>query len=595
MRPVVPPPQTLPLLQTGVLTIHMGGIAPSQEQERAILSPGNLLVRAGAGSGKTEVLARRFVALIAGDIEGAQPLAPEQIAAITFTEKATYDMRERIALVLEERITKELPGERLTHLLRARRMLPLAHISTIHAFCQRILAENPLEAGLAPGFEVIDEYESRAYRERVCEQALVDAVRRNDAGALRLMEARGMRGGIYREGALDILMRIVGELERFGYTPEWIVEVTEAGVRRCAGSHGNINELAHRLAALVHELLKVKGLTVAAETRIHRLRARWTEIRSRLTAFDEHCEPGELDVVREICGAIPDARGGLKERVESIRELATKNGGRFGLEGALIEAYGAHRAIKPATEVARLVANVARKLAEAKERDGVVTFDDLLTQTQRMLSANAAVAQRYRSTLRAMLVDEYQDTDPIQDAIVELLTDPSGDSTAPQLFIVGDEKQSIYRFRGADVTVFNRERRSTPTPVPLRENRRSTHNILNFVNALAGYVMRPSENGGEAAKPYRVQWTANHELKPIRGTAHEPAVEYLAAVTGDGSATQKRAVEAGALACRIKSLVESGAPIADPRDKTVRPTRYGDIAILMRAFTDVAIYERALV
>jgi ATP-dependent helicase/nuclease subunit A len=595
MRPVVPPPQTLPLLQTGELTIHMRGVAPSLEQERAILSPGNLLVRAGAGSGKTEVLARRLVALIAGDIEGAHPLAPEQIAAITFTEKATYDMRERIAQVLEERITEEPPGERFTHLVRARRLLPLAHISTIHAFCQRILAENPLEAGLAPGFEVIDEYESRAYRERVCEQALVDAVRGNDRGAAHLMEARGMRGGIYREGALDILMRIVGELERFGYPPEWIVEATEAGVRRCADSHGNINELARKLAKLIDELLRARDLTAGAEAKIAPLRRGWTEMRHRLTALDENHQPGEFEVVRDICDATPDARGRLQQRVIEIRELATKGGGRFGLAGALIEAYGTHRAIEPATEVGRLVADIARKLAEAKERDGVVTFDDLLTRTQRMLSNNATVARRYRATLRAMLVDEYQDTDPIQDAIVDLLTDPSGDRPAPQLFIVGDEKQSIYRFRGADVTVFNRERRSTPTPVPLRENRRSTHNILNFVNAVTGYVMRASENGGEAAKPYRVEWTVHHELKPIRETANEPAVEYIAAVTGDGSATQKRGVEAGVLAHRIKSLIESGAPIVDPRDKTVRPTRYGDIAILMRAFTDVAIYERALV
>ncbi len=269
----------------------MRGIAPSPEQERAILSPGNLLVRAGAGSGKTEVLARRFVALIAGDIEGAQPLAPEQIAAITFTEKATYDMRERIALVLEERITKEPPGERLTHLVRARRLLPLAHISTIHAFCQRILAENPLEAGLAPGFEVIDEYESGAYRERVCEQALVDAVRRNDAGALRLMGARGMRGGIYREGALDILMRIVGELERFSYPPEWIVEATVAGVRRCADSHGNINELAHRLAALVDELLNARDLPPGAVSKVSALCNQWPEMRQRLVAIEETSDP----------------------------------------------------------------------------------------------------------------------------------------------------------------------------------------------------------------------------------------------------------------------------------------------------------------
>jgi len=570
------------------------GIAPSEEQERAILSPSNLLVRAGAGSGKTEVLARRFVALIAGDIEGAQPLAPEQIAAITFTEKATYDMRERIAHVLERRAAKEPPGERLTHLVRARRLLPLAHISTIHAFCQRILAENPLEAGLAPGFEVIDEYESRAYRERVCEQVLVDAVRGNHPGALHLMEARGMRGGIYREGALDILMRIVGELERFGCPPEWIVEVTNAGVRRCADSHGNINELAHRLAALVDELLHARDLPPGAAIKVSALCNQWPVMCQRLIAIEETSDPASFEVVREVCAALPNASGRLKQRVESIRELATKNGGHFGLEGALIEAYGAHRAIKPATEVAHLIARVAATLEEAKRRDGIVTFDDLLTRTQRMLRDNAVVARRYRTTLRAMLVDEYQDTDPIQDAIVELLTDPSGDA-APRLFIVGDEKQSIYRFRGADVTVFNRERRSTPTPVPLRENRRSTHNILNFVNALTGYVMRSSEDGGNAAKPYRVEWTTNHELKPIRKTANEPAVEYIAAVTGDGGATQKRRIEAGALAHRIKSLVESGAPIVDPRDETVRPTRYGDIAILMRAFTDVAIYERALV
>jgi ATP-dependent helicase/nuclease subunit A len=573
----------------------MRGIAPSPEQERAILSPGNLLVHAGAGSGKTEVLARRFVALIAGDIEGAEPLAPEQIAAITFTEKATYDMRERIAQVLEERITKEPPGERLTHLVRARRLLPLAHISTIHAFCQRILAENPLEAGLAPGFEVIDEYESRAYRERVCEQALVDTVRRNDAGALHLMEARGMRGGIYREGALDILMRIVGELERLGCPPEWIVETTDAGVRRCADSHGNINGLAQGLAALVDELLRARDLPPSAAIKVSALGNQWPGMRRRLVAMGEASEPAAFEVVRELCAALPRASGGLKQRVEAIRKLAAKNGGRFGLAGTLIEAYGAHRAIEPATEVARLIADVARKLAEAKERDGVVTFDDLLTRTQRMLSDNTAVAHRYRSTLRAMLVDEYQDTDPTQDAIVELLTEPSGDGPAPQLFIVGDEKQSIYRFRGADVTVFNRERRSTPTPVPLRENRRSTHNILNFVNALTGYVMRSSDDGGNAAKPYRVEWTVDHELKPIRETAHEPAVEYIAVIDGDESATQKRGVEAGVLVHTIKSLVESDALIVDPRDETLRPTRYGDIAILMRAFTDVAIYERALV
>src|SRR5260370_18150337 len=107
--------------------------------------------------------------------------------------------------------------------------------------------------------------------------------------------------------------------------------------------------------------------------------------------------------------------------------------------------------------------------------------------------------------------------------------------------------------------------------------------------------MRSSDNGGNAAKPYRVEWTVNHELKPIRETASEPAVEYLAAVIGDGSATQKRGVEAGALARRIKSLVESDAPIVDPPHKTVRPMRHGAIAKLLPPFPDGTGDERALV
>ncbi len=108
----------------------------SEEQRAAILAPGSVAVRAGAGSGKTEVLARRFVALAAGDVPGNEPLSPERIAAVTFTEKATYDMKRRIAQVLDSELTLA-GGERKDRLGRTRRLLPLARISTIHTFCAR--------------------------------------------------------------------------------------------------------------------------------------------------------------------------------------------------------------------------------------------------------------------------------------------------------------------------------------------------------------------------------------------------------------------------------------------------------------------------
>src|SRR5260370_11127377 len=100
--------------------------------------------------------------------------------------------------------------------------------------------------------------------------------------------------------------------------------------------------------------------------------------------------------------------------------------------------------------------------------------------------------------------------------------------------------------------------------------------------------------GGNAANRYRVEWTGNHELKPIRETANEPAVEYLAAVTGDESAAQKRGIEAGGLARRNKSIAGVGAPGVDPPPANLRPTRHRDITILERALTPVVNFQRAL-
>src|SRR5690242_8154795 len=120
----------------------MAAINLTAEQEAAISARGPVIVRASAGSGKTQVLAQRFVAILAGD----PPRLPEAVAAITYTEKAAADMRLRIAGVLDDRIAKEKNASLRAHLVAARRTLGLARLSTIHAFCGRILREHPLEA-----------------------------------------------------------------------------------------------------------------------------------------------------------------------------------------------------------------------------------------------------------------------------------------------------------------------------------------------------------------------------------------------------------------------------------------------------------------
>ena len=193
----------------------MARVELTREQHDAVYAAGNLLVRAGAGSGKTEVLAQRFVALLAGDIAGREPLAPEQVAAITFTEKATADMRRRIAEVLDDRIAREDDASRRTALIRARRTLGLARISTIHAFCARILREHPIEAGVDPAFEVLDEYQSMTFLEGQCRDWIADAVRSQRPGAMRRVGARGLYGFAFQMGAIDVVLQLIAEAARW--------------------------------------------------------------------------------------------------------------------------------------------------------------------------------------------------------------------------------------------------------------------------------------------------------------------------------------------------------------------------------------------
>jgi ATP-dependent helicase/nuclease subunit A len=569
----------------------------SDEQRAAILEPGNLVVRAAAGSGKTEVLARRFVALLAGDIPETSPLPPERIAAITFTEKAAHDMSGRIADVLDARIAATRGTELERHLKRSRRMLPMARISTIHAFCVRILRENPLEAGIDPDFEVLDEFESATFLQRNCEKLLIEAVRNGDAGAVRLVEARGLRASsAHREGALEIVLGLLEELDRLGREPAWLLEATQQTGKEIAAKAGEVKNCARDLKRLMEELMAQTGLTAKAAERITLLKAHWPRYQSLLDSFDAAADPSALHSLREICDAFPDARGKISDKVKTIRQLLGRKKGGVGVGGALIQAYGLQRAARPMMDVAALIAHIAGRLEEIKRRDGVLSFGDLLLRTLKLLDEGPVVTRKLRSAISALLVDEYQDTDPIQDSIIRKLTEPSKNESAPAFFVVGDEKQSIYRFRGADVTVFKRLRGDNLKTLGLRGNRRAAPNIIAFVNAIGESVMR---SGSSPAADHWIEWSEEDGLQPMRPAAGGQSVELIVAdPDGDGAnrakTAERRGFEARVIASRIHELLGSGYPVTDPESGSPRPARFGDIAILMRSFTDVAIYDTAL-
>jgi len=523
-------------------------------------------VRAGAGSGKTAVLARRFVHLLR---PGGPVAEVGQILAITFTEKAAAEMTRKIREVIVEELAAASEATR-AHWTRVRRDLLGAQISTIHAFAARVLRENPLEAAVDPRAVVLDEHESRTYVERAVEATLLEHLRTDDPAARELVLRLGLAGG-RTGGAVGLLADFLARLGRTGRDGAWLVAATG----RQAGRAPEIAEALRAAAARLGATIEARVAQGGKGKGIRALAGEWPAWKERLARLGPETALDEFLALR----SLRDLLAGAALAGAAAAELRMLPGGR--LQGALAEAYGFLRALPENARLAGLLAAVGDALRARKREDAVLTFDDLIGETRAVLAAHGAVRERYARRFRAILVDEFQDTDRVQAEIVRGL---AAGTPAPLVFVVGDEKQSIYRFRGADVAVFQDMRAELGCELPLGTNFRSVPGILDFVNALAGAILRVPPDGDP------VHWTrfdAGQRLHPRRAAAGAaPAVRLLTFVhehdQRELKAAEARELEARALAGVVERLrAEEGID-------------YGDIAVLFRAFTEVKTYEGAL-
>ncbi|WP_152643435.1 exodeoxyribonuclease V subunit beta, partial [Anaeromyxobacter sp. PSR-1] len=248
-------------------------------------------------------------------------------------------------------------------------------------------------------------------------------------------------------------------------------------------------------------------------------------------------------------------------------------------------------------ELARLVEDAEARYAARKASARAVDFDDLLLRARDLLRADPGVRTELRGRLRALLVDEYQDVNPVQQEVFELVAGPRGGPAAPVLVAVGDLKQSIYRFRGADVAVFARLIRRLDAGegrvLHLSENHRSAPAVLDLVNEVSARAFRPPP--GAPPRDDELVFGEHDRLVPTRPEALRPACEVLED-GAEGNAAERREREAEAIAARIGALV-SGAAGVDIRERdgvTARRPRFGEVAILFRRLTQIAPYERAL-
>jgi ATP-dependent helicase/nuclease subunit A len=508
--------------------------APTPEQARAIEARGHdTLVEAGAGTGKTGVMVERYCRLVC-DLE----IAPDAILAFTFTDKAATELRQRVRAALALRAAEG--SERAAELLAT---IGGAWVTTIHGFCNRLLAGHPVAAGIDPRFRVLDGAES----ERAAREAFDDALAEFLAAG---EEARERTVAAFELGGLRaIVSGVHAELRSRGVAAPGLPEPPRpdpaAAVRRAAA-----------VAAETLEELKPGS---AGRELVERALAVLGEAGTAIPSLDE------LAALRTESKAKPMAA--YREAIDAAVARAAEAG-----EGG--EAY---------RHIGELLALFGRHYEAAKERRGGLDFEDLQLRALRLLEREE-IGNAYRARFSHLLVDEFQDTNRLQLRLIEALRGRGGELT-----VVGDELQSIYGFRHADLDVFRERRRAVEqsddaVAMELSGNFRSRPEVIGAVNAIGEKLL------GAAFHPLRVGAQPRPPAPPGEGDAVELLLTARDGWDGEGidlapatdaDTPPSHLAEARFLAERLGELAAGGV-------------ERGEMVVLLRAFTHLDAYEDSL-
>ena len=539
-----------------------------------------LFVEAGAGSGKTQSLVDRVVATVLGT---AQAVPLRHVAAVTFTEKAGAELRDRLRVAIESELEAAQPGsERAARAAEALADLDAAAIGTLHSFAERILGEHPIQAGLPPLIEVRDEVASGvAFDDRwiVLRTALLD-----DPGlapALLLAMAAGMRLEDLRSMARAFTDNWDLLEPRVLATPAPDLPAVEVAdlitkARRLAGRRDYCTDDDDKFLAKLDAL------------------ARWV---ARLeTAVDDPVRIGFLAEAAALkWGNGQQAkwvRYGLGRLKGECAEVAA--------EAAALRAGVVDAALR---RLADRIATATLEAARERRAEGQLEFHDLLVLARDLLSSpvhGTAVRTSLQQRYRRLLLDEFQDTDPIQvELAVRIAAGPDGgapgwaDVHVPEgsLFLVGDPKQSIYRFRRADIATYLKAQQRFGDQLVLQANFRTTKPVLAWINHVFGQLI--------IAEP--CSQPAYHPLQAVRSAAPGlHAVTLLGACphADKPSADELRAREAADVAAAVRTALSERWQVAEdhrpPDGRRWRDVQLGDIAVLLPARTSLPHLEDAL-
>ncbi len=585
----------------------------SDEQRKIVeLRDCNILVSAAAGSGKTRVLVERIMGRITDPVD---PVDIDRILVLTFTNAAAAEMRSRIAEAIDKRLDEDPDNERLKI---QSGLIYNAQITTIDSFCLNLLRNNFTEIGLEPGFRVADENEVKQLAEEALDEVLEEVLAGNDC------HIENLDAFLDRFESKDSMRRIkssITELYTQADKAPFIEDYIEDrrrdygvdsvdDIKESAWYKGYSEGLKDTIASAIEKIDELRrfceekgpeeylAVCDSDEEMLRRLeKAKDTdELRGMLEVMPrwqtlprcKSCGNEEKNHAQDIRKLYKDIINGLSDNLPLSLEMQAeymKNADR--IVNALMD----------------IVMLYHERFSEKKIGKGLVTFSDIEHMALRVLLKKEGgryvptrVAMDHRNMYRELMIDEYQDSNRTQEMLIHCLS--GEDEGIYDRFMVGDVKQSIYRFRNADPSLFMAKYEEySPiggdrTRVDLSANYRSRIQVLNTVNAVFEKMMDREIGGVDYDEANRLNYGGLYEEYPA--PLEDYGSELLALVTDSGSDLSKHQQEAVMIAERIKNLKRE-LMILDKVTKEYRKCDYRDIVILMRSIpTDIDDMRRIL-
>ncbi|WP_029320317.1 helicase-exonuclease AddAB subunit AddA [Butyrivibrio sp. AE3004] len=551
----------------------------------------NVLVSAAAGSGKTTVLVERIIQRITGD----DPIDIDKLLVVTFTKAAAAQMKEKILAAIQKKLSEDPTN---SHLQRQETLVHGAQITTIDSFCQYVIKNNFNDIDLDPSYRVGDEGEMRLLKADVLEELLENKYEEGDPEFLNCMEY--FATGNSDRDVEDYILKLYNYAMSMPFPEEWLSErANDYFLNEASFEEAEFVKLSKKqIAAAIDECIQYfsKALALSNEpdgpyVYADMLEEEHDKLISIRNAAGKSFDEIRAEVLNMSFGTLSRKKD---ESINADKREAAKNYREKGKNQlkAIVDKYFAEDkktickhmeyAAKPVKTLAELAISFKEKFDEKKRDKGIIDFGDMEHLALDIILNGGA--KQYRDYYEEVMIDEYQDSNKVQELLLSAIS--GEDEGIYNRFMVGDVKQSIYKFRLARPEIFmgkmktySWEEGADKRKISLHNNFRSRGEVLDGVNYVFEQIMGDDLGGVSYNEDARLV-TGGEFPKPEEAQKDAFTTELMLADIKDSSSEEAKETEAGMIASRIAELMKTG--IVTGEDKELRPVRYGDIVILLR-------------